>query len=163
MHTTTMNWSAHLPTEFNKALEQAVGFESMLNRLFTQPTAGGGYPPYNLRKEGEYTYVLELAVAGFTEDQLEVTVEDGTLTVGTVKALEPAELELVHKGIATRAFSRKFTLSDDLVVESADLKNGMLTVRMERIIPEDKKARIIKIGEGTSKPKGKKQLLQEEK
>tara|TARA_B100002019_G_scaffold285301_1_gene294085 strand:- start:990 stop:1454 length:465 start_codon:yes stop_codon:yes gene_type:complete len=148
---TTMNWSAHLPTEFNKALEKAVGFETMLDRLFAQPQTSGGYPPYNLRKEGDYKYILELAVAGFTEDQLEVNVADGVLTVGTVKDLEPAEMEFVHKGIATRAFTRKFTLSDDLIVQGADLKNGMLTITMERVIPEEKKPRTIKIGAKPSK------------
>ena len=148
---TTMNWSAHLPTEFNKALEKAVGFETMLDRLFAQPQTSGGYPPYNLRKEGDYKYILELAVAGFTEDQLEVNVADGVLTVGTVKDLEPAEMEFVHKGIATRAFTLKFTLSDDLIVQGADLKNGMLTITMERVIPEEKKPRTIKIGAKPSK------------
>ena len=161
---TQMNWSAHLPTEFNKALEKAVGFERMLDRLFTQPPASGGYPPYNLRKQevetGETQYILELAVAGFTKDQIEVKVEDGVLTVGTVKDLEPAEMEFVHKGIATRAFTRKFTLSDDLVVQGAEMKNGMLTITMERIVPEEKKPRVIKIGESVPETEDKKELLQ---
>ena len=157
---TQMNWSAHLPTEFNKALEKAVGFETMLDRLFSQPPASGGYPPYNLRKEGDYKYILELAVAGFSEVQLEIKVEDGVLTVGTVKDLEPAEMEFVHKGIATRAFTRKFTLSDDLVVQGAEMKNGMLTITMERIIPEEKKPRIITIGESKPETEDKKELLQ---
>jgi len=157
-----MNWSAHLPTEFNKALERAVGFDTMLNRLFTQPQTSGGYPPYNLRKEGEYKYILELAVAGFTEDQLQVKVEDGVLEVSTADNLEQAEMEFVHKGIATRTFTRKFTLSDDLVVQGAEMKNGMLTITMERIVPDEKKARYIKIGETlkVDTEDGTKELLQ---
>ena len=170
-----MNWSAHLPTEFNKALEKAVGFERMLDRLFTQPPASGGYPPYNLRKQevetGETQYILELAVAGFTKDQIEVKVEDGVLTVGTVKDADAAErpgvrgMEFVHKGIDTREFTRKFTLSDDLVVHGADLENGMLVIVMERIIPEEKKPKIIKIGipklgESSPETEDKKELLQ---
>ena len=150
------------PKHFDNMVQTTLGFDSMFERLFNSNLVErnqGGYPPYNLKRDGD-NYILELAVAGFSEDQLEIKVEDGVLTVGTVKDLEPAEMEFVHKGIATRAFTRKFTLSDDLVVQGAEMKNGMLTITMERIIPEEKKPRIITIGESKPETEDKKELLQ---
>ena len=104
-----------------------------------------------IEKCHHFKYEIEMALAGFDKKDIEIEIADGVLTVGTVKDLEPAEMEFVHKGIATRAFTRKFTLSDDLIVQGADLKNGMLTITMERVIPEEKKPRTIKIGAKPSK------------
>tara|TARA_R110000787_G_scaffold286023_1_gene403108 strand:- start:3684 stop:4190 length:507 start_codon:yes stop_codon:yes gene_type:complete len=159
-------WSHDFPKDFNSALNNAVGFDNMIQRLFevsdTISTGKGGtppnYPPYNLIKEGDQ-YKIEMALAGFHEDQLEVKFEEGVLTVGTIKGWEQDldEDKYIHRGIAARTFTRKFTLSDDVVVKGADFKNGLLIVTMERILPDEKKARNIPIGRSDSTA----QMLQE--
>ena len=158
MYTYRNQWTTQFPQDFNKALNSAVGFDSLIQRLFEASDVGekgnSNYPPYNLSRDGE-TYILEMALAGFHQDQLEVKYEEGVLTVGTTKGWEQDldEDKYIHRGIAARTFTRKFTLSDDVVVKGADFKNGLLIITMERIVPDEKKARNIPIGEsvGTEK------------
>ena len=158
MYTYRNQWTTQFPQDFNKALNSAVGFDSLIQRLFEASDVGekgnSNYPPYNLSRDGE-TYILEMALAGFHQDQLEVKFEEGVLTVGTTKGWEQDldEDKYIHRGIAARTFTRKFTLSDDVVVKGADFKNGLLIITMERIVPDEKKARNIPIGEsvGTEK------------
>ena len=157
MYTYRNQWSTQFPNDFNKALNNAVGFDNMIQRLFevSDAVAGKGsqnYPPYNLSRDGE-TYILEMALAGFHQDQLEVKYEEGVLTVGTTKGWEQDldEDKYIHRGIAARTFTRKFTLSDDVVVKGADFKNGLLIITMERIGPDEKKARNIPIGGSVEK------------
>ncbi len=157
MYTYRNQWSTQFPNDFNKALNNAVGFDNMIQRLFevSDAVAGKGsqnYPPYNLSRDGE-TYILEMALAGFHQDQLEVKYEEGVLTVGTTKGWEQDldEDKYIHRGIAARTFTRKFTLSDDVVVKGADFKNGLLIITMERIVPDEKKARNIPIGGSVEK------------
>ena len=157
MYTYRNQWTTEFPQDFNKALNNAVGFDNMIQRLFevSDTIAGKGnqnYPPYNLSRDGE-TYILEMALAGFHQDQLEVKYEDAVLSVGTTKGWEQDfdEEKYIHRGIAARTFTRKFTLSDDVVVKGADFKNGLLIITMERIVPDEKKARVIPIGESDSK------------
>ena len=88
-----------------------------------------------------------MAVAGFAKEDLEAELKDGVLTVRSKPDQE--EGEYLHRGIAKRAFSRSFTLSDDVVIKGADLVNGMLTINLERVVPEEKKARMIEIGQST--------------
>ena len=88
-----------------------------------------------------------MAVAGFSKDDIEAELKDGVLTVSSKN--EKEEGEYLHRGIAKRSFSKSFTLADDMVIQSADLVNGMLTIILERIIPEEKKPRIIEIGQST--------------
>ena len=145
-----------LPTQFNTT----VGFEPILKRLAeiseTFPKIPT-YPPYNIKKTGENTYVIEMAVAGFGRQDLELELQDGVLTVkGSVTS---DDAEYLHKGIAERAFTRQFTLADTVEVKNADLINGMLKIWLERFIPEEKKPKKIDIG-GTVSDK---QLLTEKK
>ena len=100
-----------------------------------------------MKRDGEH-YIIELAVAGLSEEDIKVNVEVGVLTVeSTTKDKESGwtEDEFIHKGIAKRSFKRSWTLSDDIVVKGASLDNGMLTISMEKIIPEEKKAKQIPI------------------
>ena len=156
MYTYRNQWTTQFPQDFNKALNSAVGFDSLIQRIFEASDVGekgnSNYPPYNLSRDGE-TYILEMALAGFYQDQLEVKYEEGVLTVGTTKGWEQDldEDKYIHRGIAARTFTRKFTLSDDVVVKGADFKNGLLIITMERIVPDEKKARVIPIGESDSK------------
>ena len=120
-----------------------IGFDKMFNRLTNPTNQQSGFPPYNVRKVDEDTYVVELAVAGFNKDSIEITEHDGTLTI---KGERPEDVEeYVHKGIAGRKFTRTFTLAEYMYVDSADLNDGMLYVVVKRDIPEEKKPKTIKI------------------
>ena len=128
----------------------SVGFDSMFQRLMHSPTQQeSGYPPYNIRKVDEYKYIIEIALAGFSEDDIEVEVADGTLTVRSTESKETAQQQYVHRGIAKRAFSKAWTLSDDMVVKSAEFNNGLLNITLEKVVPEEKKPRIIPISSPT--------------
>jgi len=124
----------------------SVGFDSMFHRLMHSPTQQDtGYPPYNIRKVDEYNYIIEIALAGFSEDDIEVEVADGTLTVRSKESKDTVEEQYVHRGIAKRIFSKAWTLSDDMIVKSAEFTNGLLNISLEKIVPEEKKPRIIPI------------------
>ena len=148
--------ASHMPMNFGdmeKALGFTVGFDSMFDRLFgaldhpnPNPNNKQGYPPYNIRKEGETKYFIEMAVAGFSEEDLEVELKEGILSVQSKPLNEEDEATYVHRGIAKRTFERNFTLSDDVIVKGCGLINGMLTVELEKVIPEEKKSRLIPIG-----------------
>ena len=137
--------------DFERAFQASVGFDSFFSRLFdvdSSATASTGYPPYNIKKTGEYAYQIEMALAGFSKDELQVEVADGTLSIKTVPSEKEEGNDFLHRGIAKRQFSRRFTLSDDVVVKGADLYNGLLTIDLERVIPEEKKPRSIPINDG---------------
>jgi len=120
-----------------------IGFDRMFNRLTNTTTTQSGFPPYNVRKVDDDTYVVELAVAGFNKDSIEITEHDGVLSI---KGERPEDVEeYVHKGIAGRKFTRTFTLAEYMFVDSADLNDGMLYVVVKRNIPEDKKPKTITI------------------
>jgi len=141
-----------MPTNFGdleRSLEFSIGFDSMFDRLLGNSTQyvtnSQGYPPYNIRKEGDTKYFIELAVAGLSEDDLEVELKESVLEIRSKQSTED-EANYVHRGIAKRSFQRSFTLSDDIVVKGCGLVNGMLTVELEKVIPEEKRARLIPIG-----------------
>ena len=137
--------------DFERAFQASVGFDSFFSRLFdvdSGATASTGYPPYNIKKTGEFAYQIEMALAGFSKDELQVEVADGPLSIKTVPSEKEEGDDFLHRGIAKRQFSRKFTLSDDVVVKGADLYNGLLTIDLERVIPEEKKPREIPINDG---------------
>lgn len=136
-----------------------VGFDRLFDRMSKMHETvqnQSNYPPYNIVKSGEDRYVIELAVAGFTYEELDITFKDHTLIVkGTPNKKEKT---YVHKGIGTRAFTRTFTLADTIEIIEADLQAGMLFIILENIIPENKKERKIAIG---PQPKPLHQLLNE--
>ena len=144
--------ASHMPTNFGdleRALGFSIGFDSMFDRLLgpsTQHVSNNqGYPPYNIRKDGDTKYFIEMAVAGLSEEDLEVELKETVLEIRSKQSTED-EANYVHRGIAKRTFERSFTLSDDIVVKGCDLTNGMLTVELEKVIPEEKRARLIPIG-----------------
>ena len=133
---------------FNKLTPYAVGFDRMfdnLNRYVDNNQQSHGFPPYNIRKEGDYNYVIEMALAGFGKKDIEIEVSDGTLSVRSTKENETDNDSQLYRGISFRKFDRKFTLSEDIVVNGATLENGMLTINLERIVPEEKKPRLIEV------------------
>ena len=131
---------------FNQLTPYAVGYDKIfdnLSRYVDNSVTSTGFPPYNIRKEGEYNYVIEMALAGFSKEDIEVEVADGTLSVRSDKKDDAADN--LYRGISFRKFNRKFTLSDDIVVNDASLDNGMLTINLERVVPEEKKPRLIEV------------------
>ena len=107
------------------------------------------YPPYNIVKTGKYTYDIQVALAGYGKKDVDVSFEDSVLTIKSIKDNDVKEVEenegMLHKGIAKRMFTKSFTIAEDVEINGAELKDGLLSVSMERVIPEHKKAKTIKI------------------
>ena len=138
--------------DFTPLLRTAIGFDRMA-RLMDAAAASSeasGYPPYNIEKLGEDSYRLTMAVAGFRPEDIELVVKDNTLTVTGRLANEPGGAEVLYRGIAGRGFERRFVLADHIVVEGADLRDGLLHVGLKRVVPEALKPRRITIGTGTA-------------
>ena len=121
-------------------------FEHMMDDSFFRGTMGN-FPPYNIVKTGENTYDVELALAGFNKKDIEVEYKENMLTVKSKKQEETKDEDgnIIHRGISKRMFSKSFTIANDVEVKGAELKDGLLKVSMERIIPEHKKAKSIAI------------------
>ena len=133
---------------FNQLTPYAVGFDRVfdnLSRYVDNNVTSTGFPPYNIQKVGDYNYTIEMALAGFSKDDIEVEVAENTLSVRSDKKAEPEDEFTYHRGISYRRFDRKFTLADDIVVSGATLENGLLRIDLERIIPEEKKPRLIEV------------------
>ena len=133
---------------FNQLTPYAVGYDRVFDQLqkYVQNNVqSSGFPPYNIQKGGDYNYSIEIALAGFSKDDIEVEVAENTLSVRSDKKAEPEDEFTYHRGISYRRFDRKFTLADDIVVTSATLENGLLRIDLERIIPEEKKPRLIEV------------------
>lgn len=130
----------------------AIGFDKFFDRikeLQTQTAKAITYPPYNIKKSGDNTYVIEMAVAGFGKHDIEITLEENTLKIdGHVKRDGDDEKNYLFKGIAERPFTRTFTLADTVEIKNAELINGMLRVWLDNIVPQ-KKARKVNIQEPT--------------
>ena len=129
---------------------RVLGFEPLfdrLQRLSESSDRSSSYPPYNIRKDGNH-FAIEIAVAGLTKNDIEIELADGVLSVGydgPRTEVINGQNEVVYQGIAQRAFKQQFTLAEDVIVQGAELVNGLLTVSLEKIIPEEKKPRMIEI------------------
>jgi molecular chaperone IbpA len=139
---------------FNQLRPVTVGFDNIFDhfeRMFDGDVMNipqVNYPPYNIVKTGENTYDIELALAGFNKNDIDVEYSDNALTVKSIKKAENVQEGnngMLHQGISKRLFSKSFTISDDVEVKGAELKDGLLKISLERIIPESKRARTIKI------------------
>ena len=140
---------------FNQLRPVTIGFDNVFDhfeRMFDDDFRGlsvPNFPPYNIVKTGKNSYDVELALAGYSKKDIDVSLEDGVLTIKSVKSEEEKEVEdnngVLHQGIAKRFFSKAFTIADDVEVKGAELKDGLLKVSMERVVPEHKKARTIDI------------------
>jgi molecular chaperone IbpA len=123
-------------------------FESMFNHQYDSINVPN-YPPYNIVKTGKYTYDIQVALAGYGKKDVDVSFENSVLTIKSVKDKDEKEVEdndgVLHKGIAKRMFSKSFTIAEDVEIKGAELKDGLLIVSMEKVIPEHKKARTIEI------------------
>ena len=139
---------------FNSLRPFSIGFDDMFDQF--ENLLGNGslamqsnYPPYNIRKTGKDKYSIEVALAGFSRKDVEVEFEDNLLTVRTKQVNKTEDDiengEILHKGISQRQFARSFTIADDVKVNGAELKDGLLTIACERIVPEYKKKKLIEI------------------
>ena len=131
---------------FGKSFPFAIGFDRTLQLLNRAEHLhdNTNYPPYNIVKHDAENFSIEVAVAGFDKKEVSITKEKEQLIIEG-KQEDGEELEFVHKGLASRSFRRTFTLADDIVVKGADMKNGILSVDLERVIPEEDKPQEIKI------------------
>ena len=139
---------------FNSLRPFSIGFDDMFDQFENMLGNGNlamqsNYPPYNIRKTGNDKYSIEVALAGFSKKDVEVEFEDNLLTVRTKQVNKSEDKnvngEILHKGISQRQFARSFTIADDVKVNGAELKDGLLTIACERIVPEFKKKKLIEI------------------
>jgi len=143
-----------------------VGFDDQYNRLskihddLTKNIPN--YPPYNIKKVGDNTYVVEIAVAGFARQDIEIELANNTMVIKGNTSTDEDDNNFLFKGIANRNFTRSFTLDDQIEVKDAEMLNGMLKVFLERIIPEHKKPKKIEVKEKAEKVSKKPELLTED-
>jgi molecular chaperone IbpA len=138
---------------FNQLRPVTVGFDNVFDhfeRMFEDDFRGlsvPNFPPYNIVKTGKNTYDVELALAGYSKKDINVSLEDGVLTIKSIKEEKEDKEEdgVIHKGIAKRYFSKAFTIADDVEVKGAELKDGLLKVSLERIVPEHKQPKTIQV------------------
>ena len=130
----------------------SVGFDSIFDEfdrmLESTERYSTNYPPYNIKRVNDTDYRIEVALAGYSKDDIEVELKDSALTVRNKSKEQTVDEKgngVIHKGISTRQFERAFTISEDIKVKDAELKNGLLTIDLERIIPDEKKPRLIEI------------------
>jgi molecular chaperone IbpA len=121
-----------------------LGFGDQFHRWTTNKTTSSSFPPYNVKQIDEDNYVVELAVAGYDRDEINVTVDKDTLVIKSERENDD-KADYLHKGIAGRNFTQTFTLGEYMIVKSASLENGLLSVKIEREIPDEAKPRQIKI------------------
>ena len=137
---------------FNQLRPLSVGFDDVFDHfesMFDGPTItiGSNYPPYNIVKTGDNKFDIEVALAGFNKKDINVTSENGMLTIESKEddKSKDKDGEVLHKGISKRYFKKSFTIADDVEIKGAELKDGMLKVSMEKIVPEAKKLKTIEI------------------
>ena len=125
----------------------SVGFDDLFdhfnNQLEIKQTPS--YPPYNINRIDDLNYQIEMALAGFSKTDIDIKYADNQLTIKSVDSEDKEEKETLHRGISRRKFSRTFTLAEDMKVNGAELKDGMLLIELEKIVPEEKKPRTIDI------------------
>jgi molecular chaperone IbpA len=137
--------------DFTPLFRSSVGFDRMMRLLDTATRADESaltYPPYNIEKTGESAYRITMAVAGFAEDELNISVQEGVLTVSGKAHRDEEQAQCLHRGIARRAFERRFELADFIQVKGATLANGLLHIDLVREVPEAMKPRTVKIAAG---------------
>ena len=131
----------------NKFIPYSIGFDDLFDRLFDMDLeSSSSYPPYNISKVDDNNYIIEMALAGFNKDDIEIELADSELTVRSKKRENSTkDVNLIHQGISHRSFNRKFTLSEEILVKNAEMKDGMLIIKLQKFIPENKKPKLINI------------------
>ena len=143
--------------DLSPLFRSTVGFDRMMRLLDAAGRVdeqAPSYPPYNIEKTGEDTYRITMAVAGFWDEELNISVQEDALTVTGKAAVEDEPKQFLHRGIARRAFERRFELADHIQVSGADLENGLLHIDLVREVPEAMKPRTIEIATAKAEPQG---------
>jgi molecular chaperone IbpA len=137
--------------DLSPLFRSTVGFDRLLDMLdqVSRVEPMTNWPPYNIEKAGDDQYRITMAVAGFSPDEIELVQQESTLFVNGQKHPEPEGVQVLHRGIATRAFKQSFNLADHVKVTGASLENGLLTIELKREVPEELKPRRIEIGSGS--------------
>ncbi len=151
MNNTKYTWSVYSPF--------SVGLDDIFNRLDAMTGHGTSYPPYNLIKNDNSNYEIEIALAGFKANEIEVSTEQNILTVASKGEKRDSERTYLHKGLSKRSFRNTWQLADDVKVASVDFEDGLLTISLEKIIPEEKKKTVYTVFGS----KDTRQLLTEDK
>ncbi len=141
------------PFDFAPLYRSTVGFDrlaQMLDSVAGHDSETPTFPPYNIERLADNQYRITMAVAGFVDSEIKIEVKEGVLAVAGAKANDGKERQFLHRGIATRAFERRFQLADHVEVQSADLRDGLLNIDLVRNVPERLKPRTISIGTGTA-------------
>ena len=135
-------------TIFNQLRPHTIGYDNIFehfNDMFESSGFQNTFPPYDIIKNSDTKYDIQIALAGYSKEDITIEVKDNTLSIKSVKKHEDDKVEVLHRGIAKRYFERHFTIADDVKLKGAELKNGLLIISLERVIPEHKKARTITI------------------
>ncbi len=139
-----MNQALTLLDHLNTFTPYAVGFDRLFDQLASSSRTTSSYPPYDIIRENDYNFKIEIALAGFNKKDIEVIVAENVLTIKSVKE-NNHDSKNIYKGISYRKFTREFALADDIRIEDAKLEDGLLTINLIRVIPEAKKPKTIKI------------------
>ena len=139
-----MNQTLTLFDHFNNLTPYAVGFDRLFDQLASSSRVTNSYPPYDILKDDDYNFKIEMALAGFSKKDIEVEVAENLLTIKSVRE-NNQDSKYEYKGISYRKFTREFTIADDIEVKDAKLEDGLLTIKLERIVPDEKKPKLIKI------------------
>ena len=135
-------------TIFDQLRPHTIGYDNIFNHfndMFEGSTLQTSYPPYDIIKHDDTKYDIQIALAGYTKEDINLELKENTLSIKSVRKNKNDKVEVIHRGIAKRYFERHFTIADDVKINCAELKNGLLIVSLERVIPEYKKSRTIKI------------------
>ena len=135
-------------TIFNQLRPHTIGYDDIFdhfNDMFESSGLQNNYPPYDIIKHSDTKYDVQVALAGYSKEDIDIEVKENTLSIKSAKKDEDDKVEVLHRGIAKRYFERHFTIADDVKVNGAELKNGLLIVSLERVVPEHKKPRTIAI------------------
>jgi len=143
------NMNTSLTIDPSRVNTYSIGFDRLFDSMLNHPSKNFTYPPYNIVKHSDDNYTIEMAVAGFSKDDIAIETKENTLMIQSkdsgVDKTEVDTTEYLHKGISQRSFQKAFTLAEDVFVNGADMKDGLLYINLERIIPEEKKPKVIKI------------------
>ena len=137
----TYAWDLYAP--FN------VGLDDIFHRLDSMSQHDKNYPPYNLIKHDSNYYEIEVALAGFKPEEIEVSTESNILRIATITEKSDSKIQYLHKGLSKRSFTRTWQLGDDVVVTDVKFNDGLLSVKMEKVVPEHQKRKVYEIGSGS--------------
>ena len=135
-------------TIFNQLRPHTIGYDNIFdhfNDMFESSGLQTNYPPYDIIKQSDTKYDIQIALDGYSKEDIDVEIKENTLSIKSIKKDDNDNVEILHRGISKRYFERHFTIADDVKVNGAELKNGLLTIALERVVPEHKKSRVIKI------------------